>query len=369
METFKEGPVAKRLRSKMVNVETSNEEPVAKRLASKIAYIKTSKGVPLAKRPRLQPQNNEEIIGNVKARIQALEEQLKILESEETEIESLPVPELPDEMWLEIMTYLSTYDVLKTMACVSKRFHKLSKDPNVIRKIEVDPVQSWPTNKEEKYCDAFLRVLKRSRKLNLLYFGFSWDIKFDISGEKFLKALPSMNHQFLREFHLKGDGKMNFEDAAKFINPLNRNLLKYLQKCSGLKILKFLFKPEIQIDPEVSIEYPFLSDMVRGIKMLNLKKLQELHLIGIDINPFEFKGREAKFLERIAENMPKLQRLCLTYQDNSSHNYTMTDWNKIFTDFASRRNIELEITMMTNSIRLTVDVLNVHIFGRIPLKN
>ena len=99
METFKEEPVAKRLRSKIVymktseeelrstivNMKTSKDEPVATRLRSKINNIKTSKGEPVTKRPRIEPQNDREIIQfqwqvieNQKERIRQLEEQLKI---------------------------------------------------------------------------------------------------------------------------------------------------------------------------------------------------------------------------------------------------------------------------------------------------
>ena len=60
--------------------------------------------------------------------------------------------------------------MLRNVAQVSKRFHELSEDPHVIRKIEVDPDVSWPMNrrfgpgswlkeKSEKYCHDFLGVL------------------------------------------------------------------------------------------------------------------------------------------------------------------------------------------------------------------
>ena len=169
---------------------------------------------PLAKRPRLESQNSEEIIQeqrlviekqtkvieNQRARIQQLEEVLlrnSELSTTETNVKNVLVPELPNEIWLEIMSYLSTFDVLRNVAQVSKKFHKFSEDPHLIRKIEVESVQSWPEDEKEKYCDDFLRVLKRSLKLRSLSFGFSWDIENDISGEKFLEALPSMNHHFL----------------------------------------------------------------------------------------------------------------------------------------------------------------------------
>ena len=102
-----------------------------------------------SKRPRLEHnycqdpeeiiQEQREIIKNQKARIEQLEELLKEvlinLESSATEIKiknvlvPVPVPELPNEIWSEIISYLSTFDILRNVAQVSKRFHELSEDP------------------------------------------------------------------------------------------------------------------------------------------------------------------------------------------------------------------------------------------------
>ena len=104
----------------------------------------------VVKRPRLEPRNGEEIIQdqwrvieNQKAEIKQLKEQLALerifsmreqpknseSSATETKIKNVLVPELPNEICLEIMSYLSTYDVLRNMAQVSQRFHKLSQDP------------------------------------------------------------------------------------------------------------------------------------------------------------------------------------------------------------------------------------------------
>ena len=92
--------------------------------------MEKSKEKSVAKRPRLQSLESS---------------------ATETKIKNILVPKLPNEIWLEIMSYLSTEDVLRNVAQVSKRFHKLSQDPDVIRKIEVESVQSWPEDKKEKY--------------------------------------------------------------------------------------------------------------------------------------------------------------------------------------------------------------------------
>ena len=239
----------------------------------------------VAKRPRLEPQNAEEIIREQRRIIESqktvierqkmriiesqktvIENQKIVIENQEAEIEQLvqeqrknlelsateiktknvSVAKLPKEIWLEIMSYLSTKDVLRNVAQVSKWFHKLSKDPHVIRKIEFDPSKFLPEDKEEKYCDDFLEVLKRSVKLRSLSFRFSGDIETTIdeidekivkSGEKILEALPFMNHPFLQEVCL------TLTLAPKIVAPVNENLRRYLEECPELRVLKFEFKP------------------------------------------------------------------------------------------------------------------------------
>ena len=59
-----------------------------------------------------------------------------------------------------------------------------------------------------------------------------------MSGEKFLEALSMMNHQFLTELCLNGDGKDEVHYATDFLDPhhiKSPNLLEYLEKCTKLK--------------------------------------------------------------------------------------------------------------------------------------
>ena len=308
------------------------------------------------KRPRLEPrdhplsmlrnaeniiQGQMKVIEKLKARNQQLEEQLKDWESSKSKkIPTVPIPELPNEIWLEIISYLSTYDILRNVAQVSKRFHKLSEDPHVIRNIEVNSSQFlvpkdqlWTVN-EEKFCNDAIGVLKRSVKLKKLSVG-CWDI-VTLSGQKFLEALPFMNHQLLQEICLKSDGEIL--RYLKYPSNLEHNLFKYLEECPELKVLKFEFKPVIEWKGEDKClaEYPFLSSLEKGITCIKLKNLRELHLIGVDIFNFVF----GKFLETITENLPKLQRLCMTCQ----YAEWEPGWNDIFQAYASEKNIKLEIS-------------------------
>ena len=377
-------PVAKRPRSELQNSEEIIQEQrrVEKQttvIENQIARIQRLEGELLrnseSSKEIIQEQrqvikNQKTVIESQKAQIQQLEEEL-LRNSEssttETNIKNalVPVPELPNEIWLEIISYLSTFDLLRNVAQVSKKFHKFSEDPHVIRKIRVESVQSWPEDKKEKYCDDFLGVLKRSLKLRSLSFGFSWDIRNDRSGEKFLEALPSMNHHFLQEFCLKGDGKDSYDDAAWFLkmlpdsNPLNENIVKYLEKCPNLKILKFEFKPEVN-GTDLALDYPFLDD-VHVLSLLKLKNLRELHLIGVflgtnfgglslnSLDPeevfldFEELLDFKDYLDTFAQNFPRLQRLCLTCENDQNYQ------NETFQAFASKRNINVEIAIVKTS--------------------
>ena len=112
--------------------------------------METSKEEPGAKRPRLEPLSDKEIIKNLKARIRHLEEQLKI--------QSILVPDLPNEIWLKIMSYLSTFDLLRNVAQVSKKFNQLSKDPYLIRKIQLN-FESWAKYQVVEYSRSIKKVL------------------------------------------------------------------------------------------------------------------------------------------------------------------------------------------------------------------
>ena len=173
------------------------------------------------------------------------------------------IMELPNECLLEIMSYLSTYDILRNMAGVSKRFHKLSQNPLLIRKIEVNS-GSWPKNQEKKYLQDLLEVLKRSLRLTFLSFDFGIaELPNSLqasSAETFLKSLPSMDHEFLKEFCLKAAYANDF-----LLNEEYEDLNKYLEKQPNLKILRFEIKPpqnvhevgeEVEVEDEDEVIYP-----------------------------------------------------------------------------------------------------------------
>ena len=115
----------------------------------------------VAKRPRLEPRKPEEIIQEQRQVIENQKARTSDSSATEIKIKHVLVPELPNETWLEIMSYLSTYDILRNVAGVSKKFYELSQDHHLIRQIEVDS-ETWTKIQEGKHCEDFFKVLKGS---------------------------------------------------------------------------------------------------------------------------------------------------------------------------------------------------------------
>ena len=325
-------------------MDESKEESKAKR-----RRMETSSSEPpgcseqIIQELRMDLLEHRRIIQNLQAQLAIKDKRIQELEQKEGKIiSSKNLMELPDECLLKILGYLSNFEVLRVVPRVSKKFHQLSQDRHLIKKIKVDS-KSWPENQEEEYCQGFIEVIKRSINLSSLSFDFGKDP--GAAGEMFLKALTSMNHQYLKELCLKSDGLShdNTWPAFDLFEPINEDVLKYFERCSNLKVLKFEFNPyhgdldyEILIHPRLS----WIEDS--GITTFKPKNLEEFHLIGFRIDKDKSSFKE--FLENFVENLPKLQRLCLTAESDCE--YEEEGWDeyaKICQEVASEKYIQLEI--------------------------
>ena len=269
---------------------------------------------------------------------ESVAKRLRIQEREQNKLESpLKKPklskhlmELPNECMLNILRYLSNFDVLRNVAQVCKRFYVLSQDQHLIRKIKVDS-ETWVKIQEENNCEDLLRVLKRS--LDLTFLSYDFGLNHGPPGKMFLKALSSMNHQFLKEVYIR---------AKDFIH---EEILKYLEKCPNLKVLKLEFEPKIGNEVTQILVHKYLS----WITSFKLRKLEEFYFgYEIDLNDStDFKD----FLEILAGNFPKMQRLCLNTPKYlapngtpaNPHSLQMVEYAKICGEFASQNNINIEI--------------------------
>ena len=83
---------------------------------------------------------------------------VKIME----EMEKLSLTDLPDEILLRIFSYLSSFQILNSIAIVNKHFNALSKDQTVLQEIILKP------NLEEENQDSIINAISRSRCLKSL---------------------------------------------------------------------------------------------------------------------------------------------------------------------------------------------------------
>ena len=81
------------------------------------------------------------------------------LNSKKKKLDPLKLFELPNEIWLKIMSYLKTSDMFKRFNLVCKNFNSLSLDSRAIKHIEIREVEN-----REHYHQA-VSVLKRCKKL------------------------------------------------------------------------------------------------------------------------------------------------------------------------------------------------------------
>ena len=209
------------------------------------------------------------------------------------------------------MSYLSTFDLLRNVAQVSKKFNQLSKDPYLIRKIQLN-FESWAKDQVVEYSRSIGKVLTRSR--NLTFFSFEFT---NIEDWKFPK---------------RNDGKM-FVWALHHLN----------RYCPKLKRIKLEYKPcncghvdHDSIWKKLSI---LQETIITSLEQNNFIEEFEMNGFKIDLDKFAFK----KVLETLAEKFPKLQRLCLSTGLYSWREGEWDEYVEICQSFVSSKNIKLEI--------------------------
>ena len=214
--------------------------------------------------------------------------------------------QLPDEILLKIMGYLSNKDVLKNLAQVPKRFRRLSKDPHLIKKIvlnfasvyKLQPgvLHGWNKERRTKYYDDFSKVLQESQKLKILSLDFD-DSYYPEKGNNVISdVLPSLNPQCLEEFHIKFRLFSGLESLEILLN--------FLEKCPKMKTLKLHIWNHGGFDEANSM-------ILKTILGSELKNVEKVHLTYRNGRlPHDAILTIKNTLKKITDNMPQIK--CLT---------------------------------------------------------
>ena len=74
-----------------------------------------------------------------------------------------PVPKLPNELWMKIMSYLKNKDIFRRLALVNKNFHSLTLDPSAVKYLHLKDVKN--KHKSNTLYRKWMEVIKRSKNL------------------------------------------------------------------------------------------------------------------------------------------------------------------------------------------------------------
>ena len=268
------------------------------------------------------------------------------------------IADLPDEILLKILEYLSTNDILGKMARVSKRFYRLSQDQNLINRLEfmgtnMLTTKDWTEERREKYYNGFFKACKNAQKLKFL----SLHLEKHSLGRFRNWVQPSVNHQYLEEFcvQLKKNsvlfpvislGFSTWERVYAWephglktcLDFLKHGLFKVLDQCPKLKILT------IELDGQfLGLDVPLI---LGAISSFSSKSLQELHL------KFDSFGGDPVFLrhffKKMGKNMPKVQYFSLALEDPALD----PPEHCIFQEIAFENKIKIEIRSVQKGNKL-----------------
>ena len=277
-----------------------------------------------------------------------------VMEMEHQQFELLC--DLPYEIFLKIMGYLSTSDILKKMAPVSKSFYQLSRDQNVIKRMEFKIlgftsqwIRSWTDERRKKYYDDFFKVLKNSQKLKV----FSFDLDQQLVGNFYSQVEsscfyrnwmePSVNLQYLEEFYIK-IRNIELESCTDFLQ------YGVFDRCPKLKIFEIWRQHYVDYSP--TIDYSVILNTIASFKS---KSLQILHLYTPNTNPHMTNLCDPLIMKNVlkmmTENMPKIKyfRIPRTRYSNASN--ANIHFKKICQEIAAEEKIKIEILDESNGIK------------------
>ena len=244
----------------------------------------------------------------------------------------IAMEELPDESLLKIMEYLSFSDILRTMAPVSRKFYRLSRDKNIIKQVKFKSIVNtvkwqsfWSEERKNKYFNDFFDVLKNALKLKCLALCLD-----NLSAKKFFQnwIQTSVNHQCLEEVGVHY-GDVQFGDLSNWTYGW-WTIWNFLGQCPKLKILK--------IEGYLNTQNNLLT-ILKTIASFNSNCLQELHLNFCNNYAQPSLGKSLKnVLKTMTQNFPNMKYLCLTLNFEICQTFL-----RICEEIASEQIINIEI--------------------------
>ena len=177
-------------------------------------------------------------------------------------------PNLPDEIWIKILNFLSCKDIFLNLALVSKHFYNLTLDSRAVKTIHLKEIKT-----AEKYENA-MEVLKRSKNLYEVYILNSLKYCNNFIVQTF-KSSPN-----LKSLAISRQSNNWFKLSKTAIESFGKNL--ELLKLEGVYIEE-------------------AGEMMT--KVFSQKNLKDLHVC------LRYENVVKTFLEKLPENCKNLQNI------------------------------------------------------------
>ena len=241
---------------------------------------------------------------------------------------------IPDEILLKIFIKISTKHLLLSVALVSKQFHRISKDPSLLKLVILENI--------DKYVyDSVENLLKNSTKIETLI------IKGSVLKKDHLLSIALQTSKVLKTIKIEDKFCHNM---AKVLLDLGQNL-EYLDLSGSIGNSKYEIIFTSNMKNLKSIKYygldqSFNSEHVKSIST-NCHNLKQIFLPNID----SFSN---ELMENFCAKMKSLQSLSL-------HAHTKLEWNfkaltclKYLTDLRiSLYNLVLNKTQIENLAQIS----------------
>ena len=267
-----------------------------------------------------------------------------------------PLMDLPNEIWMKILGYLPTSDILRNFNLTCKHFHFLATNPGAIKFLELKNV-----DKSDQY-QQIVKVLKRSKTLNKL----TIDNCSTHMNHILAHALKS-NH--LRTLEVLGYEATLSKKNVEYIKNSNINVLKLesinlkddeMQIIGALKTLK-----SIRISNLANSRAMDVSELIKTLANVNTR-IEDLALVSrrhngghLRINNLTLRN----FLISKTDSLKKLKVICYVTKEDKSNN-DKVKWSAspnleelYFMDYCSKSDRTFKIELGLDMPKLTELVL------------
>ena len=227
-----------------------------------------------------------------------------------------PLMDLPNEIWMKILNYLPTYDILKNFNLTCKHFHSLAINPCAIKSLKLKKVN------DGDHYQKLISVLKRSKTLN--------ELTIENCGRNMNPILAhTLRSNFLNTLQVLGFEATLSKYNLEYMKNSNIQVLKLddinlnddaMKQIGALKNLKSVRISTIRNTHPVEI-----SEFIKAL-VDNKTRIEDLTLQSfsgeIRINALTLRN----FLEQKTESLKKLKVCCyVTKEDKSNNNKVI--WN------------------------------------------